>query len=236
MILINLLPPELRRRRSTSLNPMFAGTVGGGLLVLLAIGGYGWLKFSRMPYAEAELARLQTDLAEKTAKADAVLKREAIIVEFEKRRDNILALINRKVYWARTIDDFANLLAGQWSIDGFHVRAQELTISEMSDRPNPGAAGKKGATDVRYSFKWRYKILGDEDRSGDYINSFFKTVEHGRFWSENGFVGKPEERYDGDRPRWNGDLQKVVVEGNLDWQRLKLAAKPAAPGRPKQGN
>jgi len=41
-------------------------------------------------------------------------------------------------------------------------------------------------------------------------------------------------RYDGDRPRWNKALQKVVVEGNLDWQRTKVAtkadAKPATKG------
>lgn len=219
MILINLLPPELRKRASTGISPVFAGALGGGLLVLLSIAFFIWLQFVRLPNAVRELEDRDSELAVKTVKADEVLALEAQITEYEKRRDDILALINRKVYWARSIDEFASLLSGQWSVEGFRVSAQDLAFAELP-------ADAKKSDEVRCSFKWRYKLLGDEDRSGDYINSFFKTIERSKFWSEQGFVGKPDMRYDGDRPRWNPNLQKVVVEGNLDWQRLKVAAKP----------
>jgi len=222
MIFINLLPPEMRKRASTGISPVFAGAVGGVLAVLLAIGVFVWLQFFRLPHAQRFLEERTTELAEKTAKADAVLALESQITEYEKRRDDILALINRKVYWGRTIDEFASLLTGQWSVEGFRVSAQDLTFAEM-----PSSDAKK-SDEVRYSFRWRYKLLGDEDRSGDYLNSFFKTIERSRFWAEQGFVEKPERNYDGDRPRWNSELQKVVVEGNLDWQRLKVATKPGA--------
>lgn len=221
MILINLLPPELRKRAATGISPVFASAVGGGVAVLLALSGYLWLQFGRLPAAQEELDARTTELAEKSAKADAVLALEAQIIEYEKRRDDILALINRKVYWGRTVDEFASLVSGQWSVEGFRVSAQELTFEVL-----PSEAKK--VEEVRSAFRWRYKLLGDEDRSGDYINSFFKDIERSRFWSEQGFVGKPDTRYDGDRPRWNAGLQKVVVEGNLDWQRVKMAAKPDA--------
>ena len=221
MIIINLLPPEMRKRASTGISPVFAGALGGGLIVLLAIAGFIWLQFFRLPNADNVLEELTSELAVKTAKANEVLALEAQITEYEKRRDDILALINRKVYWARTIDEFASLLSGKWSVEGFRVSAQELTFAELP-------ADSKKIDEVRCSFKWRYKLLGDEDRSGDYINSFFKTIERSKFWSEQGFVAKPDLLYSGDRPRWNAELQKVVVEGNLDWQRLKVAMKPAA--------
>jgi Tfp pilus assembly protein PilN len=232
MILINLLPPELRKRTSSGLSPVFMGAVAGGLVILLALAGFAWLQFVRLPNAERELAAHTDELAEKTARATAVEALEAQIQEFEKRRDDILTLINRKIYWAHTLDEFAGLLTGQWSVEGFKVNAQDLALAELP------AQGKK-QEEVRYSFRWRYKLLGDEDRSGDYINSFFKTIERSPFWTVNGFVDKPDSRYDGDRPRWNADLQKVVVEGTLDWQRLKVALKPVAKPAPAvvaQGN
>lgn len=221
MILINLLPPELRKRAATGISPVFAGAVGGGLAVLLAITAFVWLQFFRLPAAEHERAERTTELAEKTAQADRVLALEAQIVEYEKRRDSILALINRKVYWARTVDEFASLLTGQWSVDGFRVSAQDLTFAELASDP-------KKSDEVRCSYRWRYKLLGDEDRSGDYINSFFNTIQRSRFWTEHGFVAKPDSGYIGDRPRWNTELQKVIVEGNLDWVRVKIAAKSGA--------
>src|SRR5687768_3708325 len=101
MILINLLPPEMRKRAATGISPVFASAIGGGLLVALALAGFLWLQFVRLPNAERVLAERTTELAEKTAKANEVLALEAQIIEYEKRRDDILALINRKVYWAR---------------------------------------------------------------------------------------------------------------------------------------
>jgi len=219
MILINLLPPELRKRASTGISPLFAGAVGGGVLVLLMASAFLWLQFSRLPKAEQIVVERTQELGEKTIVADRVLALKATIIDYENRRDSILALINRKVYWARTIDEFSSLLTGQWSVEGFQVSVQDMTMAEIPGDP-------KAPDNVRCSFRWRYKLIGGEDRSGDYINSFFKTIELSRFWIDHGFVDKPDLGYDGDRPRWNPQLQKVVVEGTLNWERLKIALKP----------
>lgn len=233
MILINLLPPELRRRKAEfQFNPMMAGAAGGLVAVLLMVGVFFWVK-GRLEIANQTLDQRNEDLAMKTAQAAAVAEREALIAAFESRRDTLFGLLGRKMYWARTIDEFSKQLTGEWNESGFRVSAGDLTVSEL---PSTGER-RGGAEEVRASFRWRYKIVGDvNQKSGDYIKSFFKTIEKGEFWSGQGFVGKPEERYDGDRPRWNDDIKKVIVEGGLDWQRVKLAEFMKKGAKAPQGN
>ena len=219
MILINLLPPELRKRRAEfQFNPIMAGGIGGLAVAALALVGFLWLK-SELTRANNLLADLNVELETKTAQAKVVQERQALIAQFESRRDTLFSLLGRKLYWARTIDDFSKQLTGEWSQPGFKVSAGDLTISDI---PTEKRAG--GPEEVRASFRWRYKIVGDENqKSGDYINSFFKTIERGEFWAKQGFISKPDDRYDGDRPRWNATIKKVIVEGGVDWQRVKLA-------------
>lgn len=219
MIIINLLPPELRRRKfEFQFNPMMGGGIAGAVAVLLMLVAFLWLR-SELAAAQDLLSEKNAELAEKTAKAEAVIQRKALIAAFEKRRDTVFSLLGRKMYWARTIDEFAKQLSGEWSQPGFVVSAGELTITDIPTEKRAGAA-----EEVRASLRWRYKIIGDVDqKSGDYIKSFFDTIEKGPFWVEQGFVGKPDDRYEGDRPRWNGEVKKIIVEGALDWQRFKLA-------------
>jgi len=219
MIIINLLPPEMRRRKAEfSFNPMMGGAIGGAIACLLMLGAFLWVK-GRVANATAVLEERTIILGEKTILAQAVLDRQATIAAFENRRDTIFALLGRKMYWARTIDEFSKQLTGEWSISGFKVSAGALTITDI---PTEKRAG--GAEEVRASFRWRYKIVGDVNtKSGEYINSFYKTILTGPFWTTQGFIGKPEENYDGDRPRWDAGINKVIVEGGVDWQRYKLA-------------
>ncbi|MBA2522986.1 MAG: hypothetical protein H0V25_06595, partial [Solirubrobacterales bacterium] len=208
-------------------------------IVLLCTWAY--LKFKVLPDLERQRDEKTELLAQKTIEADRVAAKEAQITAFQERRNYIVDLLGRKVYWAQTLDEFASQLTGAaestpWTVPGFDVRVQSLEISELG-------GGGRGATaaDVRFGFRWRYKIIGNErDRSGDYVRSFFKTMETGRFWTEQNFEGKPEDRYLGDTPRWNEKIAKVMVEGSLDWVRRKPVVEPPkrkpAPAAAPQGN
>ena len=224
MILINLLPPELRKRHG-GVSPAFLSVVaGGGACVLLALL---WLYviWIRIPNAERVIADRNADLAAKTVQADEVLKLEAEITEAKDRYEQIVGMMTKKVYWARTVDEFATLLNGPFTIPNFDVRCQELTISESAAVPGNRRGGALGAGEARVAFNvsWRYKLLGKErPLAGDYIKSFFDTIKGSKFWDDHGFVGKPEDTYRGDTPRMNKNIGRVVVEGNLDWQRVKV--------------
>lgn len=229
MILINLLPPEMRKRKvQIQFNPLMAGLAACILLNVLMIGGFFWLKH-RKKYADELLVTRQAELAVATQKADAVRAMEAEIAAYRTRRDYILGLLNRKVFWAKTLDDFSNFLTQPF--ESYQVCTQSLTVTERAV-----AKGRQGGADeVTYGFVWRYKILGlESQKSGTYINDFFAKMQQSQFWGEYGFQGKPEDRYWGDRPRFNDDIGRVVIEGDLDWQRLKIA-EPVIAGR-KRGN
>ena len=223
MILINLLPPELRRRQS-GVSPLFISVSAGGGTCLLLLLLWLYIVVIRIPNAERLIIEKNQELADKTIQAEAVLKVEAQILEAEDRREQIVGLMQRKVYWAHTLDDFATMLNGPFTVPGFDVRCQDLTISEAAAVPGARrpSGGKEAAT-VAFLVKWRYKLLGKERQlAGDYIKSFFETIKTNRFWTEHGFAGIPEQSYKGDTPRPNTKISMVVIEGDLDWQRQKI--------------
>jgi len=230
MILINLLPPELRRR-SSGVSPVFASLVGGGVFCVLLFILYAWVQFHCIPEAKNKLDADSADLTAKTAVANEVRQMEKQIEENRLRRNKFYSLLASKVYWARTIDEFANVLNGPWSLPGFDVRCQSLEINEA---PGAGGGGRAAGPEdtVAFSVKWNYKLIGkDYARSGDYINSFFSTIKGSKFWKNQGFTGKPEDSYAGDAPRQNIPIQRMVIEGNLVWQRVKVIKDKTLAGR-----
>jgi hypothetical protein len=231
MILINLLPPELRRRHS-GVSPVFVSLVGGGGLCLLLAILFLWVQFVRIPNARAEVLAKTEELGVKTAAADKVRALEAQIAEFKDRRNKIVSLLAHKVYWAHTLDELANLLNGPWTTPGFDVRCQELSITEAAGGGGDRRGGGGGEETVAFGVNWKYKLIGKErSLAGDYINSFFNTIKASKLWSEHGFTGKPEDSYRGDQPRMNIPIQRVVIEGNLDWQRVKTIKDKTLAGR-----
>ena len=221
MLLINLLPPELRKKRGgTDFNPIVLAVAASFALSLAPAGTWAWLKFSRIPASEAALAELQTTLEAKTAEAAAVEQLRAQIDEFKRHRDLVVGLLAQKVYWARTLDEFANALAGPWP--SFEVCCTDVQIQPAAKVAGGEGSPRKGDS-VSAMFKGRYKIVGEKrQEAGDYVNRFFTGIESGPFWKGQGFQGKPEQTYRGDTPNWNSDLQRVTIEFSLDWQRMKL--------------
>src|SRR5690348_2905108 len=126
MILINLLPPEMRRR-SSSYDPRAAAFAGGLAACLLLFVFCAWVHWGKIREAEGILDAKQAELDTKTAQAQAVLDKEAQIAQLEERQVKLRELLARKVYWAHTLDDFANLLASDFP--GFRVRCTDVSIT-----------------------------------------------------------------------------------------------------------
>ena len=226
MILINLLPPELRRSRSSGVNPVVLAAAAGIAIVLGLASTWAWVEFGRIRIAETLLAQRDVELVEATARADKVKAIDLQITQFEKLHQTITRLITRKVFWARTLDDFANLLAqtgdNRWTREGYEVRCTGLTIA-----PAVAAAAGRGATtageSVSFSFRATFKIVGEQrDQAGDYVQSFFQTVDLSRFWREHGFIGNAEEPFKGDSPKVVADIGRVVTDLPLEWRRVKI--------------
>ncbi len=233
MILINLLPPEMRKKQG-NVNPLVYGVAACYLVALIPVGTWAWLKYSRLPNAEQELVRVNDDLTQKTAAAAEVEALEAQIAEFEAHRNEIVGLLARKVYWARTINDFANHLDGPDGVPwkGFDVCCTELTIQPVAVPRAEGGASKREES-VTVGFRGRYKLLGlERDKAGDYVRDFFLTTEASKFWAQTGFIGKTEATYRGDTPDWKPGIERVAVEFTLDWVRLKkIATGPVKPAQ-----
>ena len=228
MILINLLPPELRKRQGGASPAFLSVVVGGGVCVLLCLL-WLYLIWIRIPNADRVLADKNADLAAKTVQAEEVLALEREIAEAKDRYDQIVGMMTKKVYWARTIDEFATLLNGPFTIPNFDVRCQEITISESAAVPGNRRGGALGAGEasVAFNISWHYKLLGKErPLAGDYIKSFFETINTSKFWSEQGFIEKPDKTYQGDQPRPNAQIGRVIIEGALTWNRVKVVKEP----------
>ena len=225
MILINLLPPELRRARRSGVNPIVLAAAAGIVLVLGMAGTWAWVEFGRIRAAEALLAQRDAELVEATAKADKVRAIDTQIAEYEKLHSTITRLITSKVFWARTIDDFSHMLAqtaeNRWTRDGYEVRCTSLTIASASAAAV--TRGSKGPESVSFSFRANFKIVGEKrDQAGDYVQSFFQSVDLSRFWRDHGFVGRSEEPFKGDSPRMVADINRTATDLALEWRRTKV--------------
>ncbi len=219
MILINLLPPELRKSTNGVLNPVMMSAGVGGLLCALLLGFWMYVKFVSLKHANDVLDAQTLVLATKSAEAQEVIDKEASIAGFQEHRDGIVGLLAKKVYWAHTLDDFANHLAGHWP--GFVVCVTELSVT-----PTAGSESrmeKEKAERVLYSITGKYRLIGDErDKAGNYIKDFLDGTEASSFWKQNQFIAKPESSYKGDAPSWVSDIKRVVIDLPCDWQRAKL--------------
>jgi hypothetical protein len=227
MIIINLLPPEMRKKHGNT-NPVIYLLAACYFAALIPAGTWAWLKYDRLPHAKAVLEEANADLEMRTAAAAKVEALEAQIAEFQAHRDMIVGLLARKIFWARTIDDFANHLDGPGGMPwkGFEVCCTELNILPSSG----GSVGKAKDALVTSGVRGRYKLVGVEaDKAGDYVRDFLIGTESTKFWSVNGFVGKPELSYRGDTPDWKKGIERVTVEFTLDWSRTKRIASSAKP-------
>jgi hypothetical protein len=233
MILINLLPPELRRRQSGA-SPIFLSVVVGGSVCAALAALLCYVQFSRIDQATKTLQDANDTLAAKTTQAQAVLDLEAKIDAEHQLHARIAALLGKKLYWARLLDQFVTMLNGPWNAPGFRVTCQDLLIA-----PNTDSTDRRSGEDASaapqsvYNFTWHYKLVGDQrTHSGDYLESFFSTIKNTAFWKTINSPVDPDYSYKGDAPKYNDAIQRIIIEGEADWQRYQLLpAKPVSEGR-----
>ena len=84
MILINLLPPELRRARRTGVNPLMVAGVIGLVVVLSTVSLWWWVEYVRLQKAYDKLEEAKVQLTEATARADSVRELQKKIADNEK--------------------------------------------------------------------------------------------------------------------------------------------------------
>lgn len=225
MILINLLPPELRKKDRHS-DPLVIGWAVALATAFIPVGLWAWVHYGRLPQAQRILEEEKVVLEQRIAEAAIVEKERAQIKEFEVHRDLVVGLLARKVFWARTLDEFIDHLTGPgWP--GFEVSCTDLQIA-----PAVAAAGRGGRADAdleRFSFRAKFRLLGDQsDKAGDNINAFFSRTEASTFWTRNGFLDKPELSYAGDKPEWRKEIDRVAVDMTIEWVRAKKVVTAAA--------
>lgn len=235
MIRINLLPSELRKGQR-SVNPHVLGIGASAAAALFMAGLWAWVHWSSLPGAGAAVDAYKVTLDEKTKAAAEVEELEKVIAVIKDQRDSVLALIDRKVLWAKTLDDLADLVASGFNANnGFSVRISELSISPLAAAAaarGPAAARDKSEK-VEFSLKLRFKLIGAQlNQSGNYIENFFTTVERSAWWRENGFIRRVEDKYKGDDPQWKDKIQRVTIEMPLEFTRQKLVGLAVAkPGK-----
>ncbi|MFW5830073.1 MAG: hypothetical protein ACOCXA_07405 [Planctomycetota bacterium] len=237
MILINVLPPEFRKR-DTGVSPVFLAVVFG-LLINLGIGAVlGYVRYVRLPHAEAHLADRNTVLSQKQQEAAQVQRLQGQIAQAKQRRQTLFGLLGQKVFHARPLNDFVSLLtSGSYSEPGFMVSISRLSISPGGGdvrRRGPSRSKAAGPELQEVTWDWSFKIVGEQrDMAGNYIESFFQRVANSDFWTENAFTGDPTETYRGDVPTWNETIERVVVDFPLQWTRVvppvKFVTKPTDP-------
>ncbi len=240
MIRINLLPSELRKGRR-SVNPHALGIGATAAAAVLAACLWAWIHWVSLPGAIAAVDAHKATLEDRKRKAAEVEALEKEIAVLRDQRDAVRNLIESKVTWAKTIDDLASLVSGTFTLNGFDVRISELAVVPVVAAAGARAAAARGpaaakdkSEKIEFAMKLRFKLLGaQKNLNGNYIKSFFDTVERSTWWTEHGFVGKPETDYKGDDPRWNEKIQRTVIDLPLKFTRQKVvglqtAAKPSA--------
>ncbi|MFM2090042.1 MAG: hypothetical protein RLZZ127_531 [Planctomycetota bacterium] len=234
MIRINLLPSELRKGRR-SVNPHALGVGATAAAALAAAVLWAWVHWVSIPGAVAAVDALKADLEDHKRKAAEVEALEKEVAAVKDQRDSVRNLIDRKVTWAKTLDDLANLVSGTYTLNGFDVCITDLSVAPLAaavQARGPAAANRDKSERIEFAMKLRFKLIGAQfNLSGNYVKSFFDTVERSSWWRENGFVGKPEQDYKGDDPRWSDKIQRVVIDLPLKFTRQKViglqtAAKP----------
>jgi hypothetical protein len=219
MIKINLLPPELRKR-TTSINPMVLLVAAEVAVCILALLFGAYVSWVKIPQAQVISDKKDQELIDKTAQAASVIETQGKITAYQETQTQLHALLDKKVYWAHTLDDFVTLLASNFP-GGFTVRCLGLTITPLA----APATTDRHSDNTMFSFRGKFQLIGDQGKAGEYIKSMFKQFANSTFWKLHNFQGKPEETYFGDTPRIDAAIGKVIIPFDLEFQRMHVVKK-----------
>lgn len=221
MILINVLPPEYRRR-DTGVSPVFLALVAAVLVNLSAGALWYYVSQVRIPAAENILADRQQELAEVQVTANKVRKKKQELAEFEKRSNLLNQLFAQKVYWGHCLDDFADLFTRKTGEQtGYDVSVGNLNISPQIDRTSRRQQRNEEQSAIAHTLRLTLKLVGEvPDQAGTYQRNMFRMVDASEFWNEHTFLNKSDFSYKGDRPQVNEVAGKVIITLPLEWIRV----------------
>ncbi len=228
MIRINLLPPELRRG-TRSADPHLIGTIAACVVAALAAGFWAWLHFVSFPGAQTGLARLDKEQGRVSELAAKVEDKERELKQRMENRDALAMIVNRRMDWAKPLDDLANLLSSHDSsrspiqvIPGYEVRVTDLAITTGRGAPGRTPARPGSAETLEATVSLGLQMVGDKhDMIGNYLKNFFQVTDRSPFWQTNGFIGTSESTYTGDTKAPNPRIQKTVVPLRLSFTRQR---------------
>ena len=228
MIIINVLPPEYRRR-DIGVNPItlsIAAAVAVNVIVALL---WVYVQFLCIPYAEGVREQRTNDKSMAQLEAKKVDDIEAEIAKQEGVKQALFNLLNKKVYWAQTLNDFVGVLGNpnnKLNTGEFRVSVDSLKISEVKAQTT-GRRKKVGAeenTGRIFNYEWRVQVVSNDPmKSNANIRAFFEVFESDKFWFKHNFDGKPDVTYGGSAVKWEEDVERGVSVFNLKWRRQVIS-------------
>ena len=228
MIIINVLPPEYRRR-DIGVNPItlsIAGAIAVNVIVALL---WAYIQLLCIPYAEGVRDQRTSEKATAQAEAKKVDDLEAEIRKQEGVKQALFNLLNKKVYWAQTLNDFVGVLGNpnnKLNTGDFRVSVDSLKIAEVQVQANARRRAPKAEENAGriFTFSWKAQIVSsDTMKANANIRSFFEIFESDKFWFRHNFDGKPDVTYGGSSVKWEEDVARGVSSFDLKWRRQVIS-------------
>ena len=231
LIIINVLPPEYRRR-DIGVNPITLSIAGAVVVNLIVALLWAYIALVSIPHAEKVRQEREATKADYTAKAKLVDEKLKKIQDQKNVKAVLDNLLNKKVYWAKTLDGFANMLSAlntQGSKGEFWVSADSLKISEVIQQNTGGRRPRAKAktpeiTSRVFNFDWKVQVVSkDPMKPLANLRTFFSRFEGSDFWFENKFVGDPDGTDTGSSHKLQEDVNLTVSVFDLKWKRQVIS-------------
>lgn len=233
LIIINVLPPEYRRR-DIGVNPITLSIAGAAFVNVIILLLWAYIQLVSIPHALDVKDVAAADRAEWKAKAEKVKEIDKDIVKAERRFGELITLLNKKVYWAKTLSEFVTVLSTdeRLNTDAFQVSIDSLEIKEVrSSGRTPRGKKKKKAQPARiFNFDWTARIVGlDRETLGAHPHTMFTVFETSDFWGRltaKKFMDQPDTSYDNFKIQVNEKIGKAVTSVKMQWKRISIPEDP----------
>ncbi len=232
MIIINVLPPEYRRR-DIGINPITLSIAGAALVNVIVLLLWAYINLLSIPNAEAvrDQKVVERNAAEKKAKE--VDKVEAEIAKQKAVQDTLESLLNKKVYWAKTLNDFVNVISDpnnrlnngnfKVSVDSISIKEAKSTSSRTKRSSTPAIEGRT------FEFEWKVQVVSEDAMQVNAnVRTFFQVFEVSDFWIKHKFKDQPDMNYGGHKVQAQKDVDRSVAKFGLTWGRYIPSQKALA--------
>ncbi len=217
MIKINLLPPELRKKKKV---PFIDRTFVYGVLVLIAEVILLYLislsQQAKIAELESEIASVQLELDKYQEKLKLLHEAQSLRKELTARMDAVQELENKRAYWVKVLSDFVATVPPYLWIDKFEEKSEgvveisgksytlksiasfliNLIASDAFSNIKLGPISKQSiGKGEGYGFTLTMRLVGKpKERLGQFVVDTTKTVEQKLKKGYKGFVESTREK------------------------------------------